>query len=147
MLVQDIMTPAPAIAQLSTSIREVLQIMRDYEARHLPIVDSDEVVGIISDRDLAFLHASPEVFAALSPEDIEEVLERPISSVLKTRFLVDQHVITIRADESVTVAIQLLIDNRISCLPVLTAGTHHIVGIITPVDILDAAMPLFAAYG
>lgn len=143
MLVKDVMTTSPAIAQLSTSIQDAIRLMRDYNARHLPVLDDEKLIGVISDRDLTFLYGIDDIFESVSQQDIQTVLAQPIITVLKTRFLVENDVITTHPDAPIIDAIRLLIDNRISSLPVTDPTTNRLVGIITPVDILDAAAHLF----
>lgn len=143
MLVKDVMTTSPATAQLSTSIEAAIRLMREYNARHLPILDDETLIGVISDRDLTFLYGINDIFEGVSQEDIENVLAQPVTTVLKTRFLVDADVICTHPDAPIIDAIRLLIDHRISSLPVTDPTTKRLVGIITPVDILDAAAHLF----
>src|SRR6266571_9446853 len=47
-MTKDVVTVGPG-----TSLREAAKIMADRWIRHLPVVDVDTVVGIISQRDLA----------------------------------------------------------------------------------------------
>lgn len=144
MLVKDAMTPSPATAQLSTSIQDAIRLMRDYNARHLPVLDDQTLVGVISDRDLTFLYGIDDIFENVSQQDIQQVLTQPIITVLKTRFLVDNNVITTSPDAPIIDAIRLLIDHRISSLPVVDPTTKRLVGIITPVDILDATASIIS---
>ena len=50
--VRDIMTANPMTATLSDSISDCMQLMTDNDFRHLPVVDGDRVVGMISIGDL-----------------------------------------------------------------------------------------------
>lgn len=144
MLVKDIMTHSPAVAQLSTSIQDAIRLMREYNARHLPVLDDEKLIGVISDRDLTFLYGIDDIFENVSQEDIQQILTQSITTILKTRFLVDNDVITTHPESPIIDAIRLIIDNRISSLPVTDPTTGRLVGIITPVDILDAAAPLLS---
>ena len=47
------MTPEPMIVTPDSSTDEALKTMLDHNFRHLPVVEGDEVVGIVSIRDLA----------------------------------------------------------------------------------------------
>ncbi len=143
MLVKDVMTLSPATAQLSTTIQNAIELMRQYNARHLPILDGEKLIGVISDRDLTFLYGLDDIFKTVDQDDIKEVLTQPVKTVLKTRFLVDADVICTHPDAPIIDAIRLLIDHKISSLPVTDPTTNRLVGIITPVDILDAAAHLF----
>lgn len=50
--VEEFTTPNPITATEDMSIDEVLHLMSEHGVRHLPVVRDDEVVGVISDRDL-----------------------------------------------------------------------------------------------
>ncbi|MBK9294821.1 MAG: CBS domain-containing protein [Oligoflexia bacterium] len=50
--VEEFTTPDPITASETTSIDELHTLMKEYGVRHLPILKSNKVVGVISDRDL-----------------------------------------------------------------------------------------------
>lgn len=50
--VMDLMTGDMATARPDEPILEAAKTMLDFEIRHLPVVDGDEVVGVVSARDL-----------------------------------------------------------------------------------------------
>lgn len=50
--VEEFTTPNPITATEDMSIDEVLELMSEHGVRHLPVMRDDEVVGVISDRDL-----------------------------------------------------------------------------------------------
>lgn len=52
MPVEEFTSPNPITASESSSIEELRQMMDTNGIRHIPIVDHEKVVGIISDRDL-----------------------------------------------------------------------------------------------
>lgn len=52
MPVEEFTSPNPIAASESSSIEELRQMMDSNGIRHIPIVDHEKVVGIISDRDL-----------------------------------------------------------------------------------------------
>lgn len=50
--VSEIMTPDPVTVPLSTTVTECMQLMTDNRFRHLPVVDDDDLVGVISIGDV-----------------------------------------------------------------------------------------------
>ena len=50
--VGDIMTRKPPIVSSDESISECMRMMTDERVRHLPVVDDDELIGILSIGDL-----------------------------------------------------------------------------------------------
>ncbi len=55
LLVEEYTTPCAVSAKSDTSVQKVKQMMDEGGFRHIPILEENEVVGIISDRDLKVL--------------------------------------------------------------------------------------------
>jgi CBS domain-containing protein len=51
-MVQDIMTESPIFVTPDTKIEECMQLMTQKFIRHLPVMDKDELVGIVSIGDI-----------------------------------------------------------------------------------------------
>jgi CBS domain-containing protein len=49
--VADVMTPSPKSITSSQEVREAMRLMSKGRFRHLPVVDGDALVGLISIRD------------------------------------------------------------------------------------------------
>jgi acetoin utilization protein AcuB len=47
------MTKKPTTTAPDTPVREALRVMVDGGFRHLPVIDDDKVVGVLSMRDIA----------------------------------------------------------------------------------------------
>jgi CBS domain-containing protein len=54
----EYMTSAPATVDLDTSLADVARTMLAYGVRHLPVVVADEVIGMVSARDLLELESA-----------------------------------------------------------------------------------------
>lgn len=50
--VEEFTTPDPVTTGPDASIDELNQLMKQNEVRHIPIVENEQVVGIVSERDL-----------------------------------------------------------------------------------------------
>jgi acetoin utilization protein AcuB len=50
----SVMTRSPLSVPIDASVSVAEDIMIDNEVRHLPVIDSDVLVGVVSDRDIAF---------------------------------------------------------------------------------------------
>lgn len=50
--VEEFTTPDPVTAIETTSIDDLIRLMKEHGVRHLPIVRGERVVGIVSDRDV-----------------------------------------------------------------------------------------------
>ena len=51
-LVKEVMTPSVLVVKPDTDTRECMSLMSQRKIRHLPVVEGDQVVGMISIRDL-----------------------------------------------------------------------------------------------
>jgi len=52
-IVSDVMTSQMVLIKPETTLTECAELMRKYHVRHLPVLESDRVVGIVSIRRLA----------------------------------------------------------------------------------------------
>lgn len=52
MFARDIMTESPQTIDLNRSMQDALMALASQNIRHLPIVEDDKLVGMLSDRDL-----------------------------------------------------------------------------------------------
>jgi acetoin utilization protein AcuB len=127
MLVQDSMQPHVTVVYPGTPLSVVMRFLKSRGLRHLPVVESGAVVGIISDRDVkgALLSAATAFGARELGKQVEE---------LRAGQIMTQPVVSIGPMFPVEEAARLMLDRRISALPVLEQG--HLVGIITETDIL-----------
>lgn len=51
--VDEYTTPKPISVALEASFAEIMTTLKTHKIRHLPVVESDTVVGVISERDVA----------------------------------------------------------------------------------------------
>ena len=118
--VREAMTPRPTVVAPETEIEAAQTLMRRGRFRHLPVVAGDALVGIVSERDLHVADA----------EDAAELRHRSIRSVMTA------NVITIGPDDPVEEAARLMLENKVSALPVVEGAA--LLGIITESDIFRA---------
>lgn len=123
MLVKQVMSRNVSSVSPDTAIRDALAITTANRFRHLPVLDNDRLVGIISDRDLR--NAMP---STLFENHTELVDGTPVSAIM-TRDVLTAHPLDFIED-----AAQILYEKRIGCLPVISGS--KLVGIITERDIL-----------
>jgi acetoin utilization protein AcuB len=110
--------------------------MHRARVRHLPVLDDkNRVVGVLSDRDiLKASHADPEHHKTFG--DLGETLD----IALKVKDYMTWPVRSIAPDESLTSAVRLMIDEKISSLLVKDAEENTYTGIITVEDLLRVLM-------
>lgn len=125
MLIRDIMrSPAVAIPA-GTTLREAYRIMRERDIRHLPVLEGEDLVGVVTDRDLRLATSS------LAPSSFSP--DTSVSAVMSSPLTAD-------AFDPVEDAARTMRERKIGCLPVLDEG--RLIGIVTGLDLLDALMRL-----
>lgn len=128
MLVADIMQTKLVTVTPRTTLPEAVRLIQQRGIRHLPVVEEDRLVGIVSDRDLKRAMASPatnltvhELGYLLDRLTVEEIMTRPVI-IIGPSFPVEE-------------AARIMVREKISALPV-TEGAG-LVGIVTETDVLD----------
>ena len=51
-LIKDVMTPKMYTATMDTSVDQCMALMKNYGIRHLPVVENDQLVWLVSMRDV-----------------------------------------------------------------------------------------------
>jgi acetoin utilization protein AcuB len=131
MITADVMTKDPVTAAADATVGEVMSILHDLDARHLPIVEGRQLVGIISDRDLRAFGAS-ELLTLEGLEDRRERLETPISDVMAT------DVISLEPETELAEVVDTMLDQRVGAIPIVDRHSDELVGIVSYVDVLRA---------
>jgi CBS domain-containing protein len=118
MKVRDVMTPSPATCEPNTPLRLVAQLMADHQCAAIPIARSGELVGIVTDRDIACRAVA--LFG--------EVAEIPAGRIMTAP------VLTIGPDAPIDQAIELMEENSLHHLPVI-AKDGRVLGMIAQSDL------------
>ena len=128
----EIMTRRVVTVELDDSLATVKQIFDSVRFHHLLVIGSDKkLCGVISDRDL--LRAiSP--YAGTVSENARD------SATLKKRAhqIMTRSPVTLSPDASVADAIQLFLDHRVSCIPIVDPGFRAL-GIVSWRDVLRSS--------
>jgi CBS domain-containing protein len=132
MVVEEIMSRNPFAVQVTETIGKVMAMLREADIRHLPVLEGDTLVGIISDRDIR----SYELPALLDLDDPSRG-----RSLLKTRVgdIMSSDVVTVNPETDVGEVIDLMIEQKIGAVPVVDPDSTELVGIVSYIDALRAA--------
>ncbi len=114
MRVSTIMTPNVITASKDDAKVVVLKVMVDNHIGGIPIVDGEEIIGMVTKTDF------------LKDMDLDVYKDTPIKDIMTRR------VVTVNPDDRIVHARRLMIDKHISRLVVVNSGV--IVGIITAKD-------------
>ena len=134
MLVKNWMSKEIVTVDVDDSMQNAIYILQEQNIKILPVMDGGNLVGIISDRDLK--KASPSDATTL---DMHELLF--LISKIKVRNLMKKPVYTAKPDDTVEEAAALLLEKKISGLPVVDEN-NRLVGIITRSDIFRVLISL-----
>ena len=129
--VKDLMSTELITLELSETLELAGEIMKLARVRHLPVVDGDILVGLVTHRDL--LKAQVSVLASLSADE-----RSAIESAVNVASIMNPEVRTIGPNARAVEAGLLMREHRIGCLPVVEGGA--LVGIVTEADFLELAV-------
>jgi IMP dehydrogenase len=108
----------PITVSPKASIREVLDLTREYDISGVPVVDGEELVGIVTSRDLRF----------------ETHFDEPVATIMTPK----DRLVTVREGADKTEIIEKLHAHRIEKLLVVNGG-FQLRGLITVKDIQKAS--------
>lgn len=117
-LVKAVMTPFPYSIGPDARLASARRMMEEHDIRHLPVVDGEQLVGIVSDRELRLF---------LAP-DSGELVDRS----LKVRDICETEVYIVELTERLDGVIDGMLKRRVGSAIVTKAG--RVVGIFTSVD-------------
>jgi len=139
MLVQGWMSTDVTTVDEDISMMKASIIMKENKIRCLPVVDKKgKVVGIVSDRDMR--DAAPSKATTLDVYELNYLL-----SSMKIRDIMSKDVVYVKPDETVEFAAILMLENKISSLPVINDNSR-LVGIITQTDIFKVLINIAGVY-
>ena len=122
LVLKNIMTPLPYVAQPRDNLIQIREQMEIHNIRHLPVRDGSEIIGIISERDLALTRA-------LSNHIVDEV-------AISARVICTPDPYVVDFQERIDVVLQYMAKHRIGS--VIVTENDEMVGIITTTDVCRA---------
>ncbi len=129
-------SPAVTISP-EAGLDRALTIMKTKTIRHLPVVEDNKLVGVITDRDLRLAMESMDM---KGPENAPKGPYLP--ALKKVRTIMNSEVITVDTSETVIATVKLMNAKKVGGLPVLKEGTREVAGIVTASDLLSLLQSL-----
>ena len=124
--VADIMQRKPITLRLGEGLNQASALMLEHNIRHLPVVDpKGDIQGILSDRDIL------NAVLKKRPWKLIDKVENPWQEI-KVSAIMTKVPESVSPDTTLREAGNLLLENKISCLPVVNG--NRLVGIITEAD-------------
>ena len=134
MLVKDWMSKNVITVDVKDSMWDATEIMKENDIRILPVMKNGKLAGIITDRDLKRASASDA-----STLEIHELLY--LLSEIKVKEIMTKDPITVPFDYTVEETAQVLLENKISGVPVVD-DSGQLVGVITQTDLFKVMVSL-----
>lgn len=128
MKVKDIMTKQVLTLHPKEKIRDAYLLCKQNDIHHLPITVHNRVVGILSYGDLLFARDIQSKLQVVSASDIQNLGFDLVESIM----ILDP--VTIDHEAEIGEAVEIMINCRINCLPVV--DKENLVGIFTTFDVL-----------
>ena len=119
-MTRDVITITPA-----ENCQKALLMMHSSGVNHLPVVEKDRLVGILTERDIH--RRAPEI-----RREIEAGSRKRLLSLVNVGGVMTYAPATVSPRASLREAISIMLQRRIGCLPVLRNG--RLVGIFTTRD-------------
>lgn len=121
--VQSCMTTHMVTLQFNATLAEAMATAREADVHHLPVLQQDQLIGLVSDRDLR-----RAVGSGRKPETpVEEFMSRDL--------------LTVRPEAPLQDAARVMIERKLGALPVVAGDDVR--GIVTRTDVLDRCLALF----
>ncbi len=115
--------------ELTSRLGAALQLLREHDIRHLPVVEEGSLRGILSDRDIR-TYRPPDALVEDNVVASIELLDTPLWRVMT------DEVLTAGPEESIDRALDLFVDRRVGAICVVEDGL--LVGIVSYIDALRA---------
>jgi CBS domain-containing membrane protein len=134
--VATIMTPNPKAITLNTSLSEVGKIFSKGVIHHLPVVDGQELIGIVSYFDLIRV-SFEQSFGVTDKKSVYAVLD----NTLDVNAIMTKDPVCILSTGTIREAAEKLCTGSFHALPVVN-DDHELVGIITSKDLINFLLKL-----
>ena len=109
---RQIMTKKIVTVELDDSLAMVREIFDNLKFHHLLVVESQTLVGVVSDRDL--LKALSPNLGTISATSMDEAtLNKRVHQIMTSRL------ITLHPDAAISDAVNLFNTHKISCIPIV----------------------------
>ena len=128
-MTREVVTVGP-----EAGVGEAWGLCREWNIRHLPVVEGGKLVGIVSDRDLR------DISPPRDTPDQENTL-----GYVRVRDIMTPDVITAHPLDTIEHAARVIYDRHFNCLPVV--GDGELAGIITSSDLVRTLVQLIGAGG
>ncbi len=127
MRVRDLMQKDVISLQSDEPLINAVEATASERIRHLPVLEGETLVGILSSTDIK--HAVPSPLIEGNKEEYDRVLNTtPVSRVMR------RHPISVAPDATLAEVVRLMVENKVGAVLVVEDG--KLVGIVSELDVL-----------
>jgi len=134
LLVENWMNPKVVTVDADDSMLDATKLMKEHNIRRLPVLEKRKLVGIVTDRDLK--RASPSDATTLEAHEILYLIAN-----IKVREIMSKNPITVPWNYTVEEAAEILLQAKISGMPVMD-DDGKVIGMITQTDLFKVFISL-----
>ena len=121
------MTGEVVVAELGNTIKQVQDLFVEFDMHHLPVVDDDKVIGIISQTDL--LNCYDELLSSGKEVNLEN-----LNSTFTVKGVMTSKPVSVAPVTTLRTAAEMMDEHHCHSLPVIEHG--KIAGILTARDVV-----------
>lgn len=133
-LVSHIMTKHVICVSIKDDLRHVIDLIKKEKIRHVPVVDGNQIKGIISSTDLNRL-----TFSNLFEQ--QDNSEDAILDMLSIDQVMHAHPMTVNSSNTIKEVAEIFANHHFHALPVME--DNQLVGIVTTTDIIKYLLQQF----
>jgi acetoin utilization protein AcuB len=134
LLVENWMNPNVITVDADDSMLDATKILKEHNIRHLPVLEKGKLVGVITDRDLK--RASPSDATTLEAHELLYLI-----ATIKVREIMTKNPITVPYNYTIEEAAELLLQAKISGMPVVDKD-GDVIGTITQTDLFKVLISI-----
>lgn len=116
--VRDVMTGRPRCVSTESPVSEAARLMESEDVGSLPVLEGEQLAGIVTDRDIV-------IRAVAKEKDPRGMPVREVST---------RDVVTVRPDEDLSEALKLMASHQVRRLPVVD-DENKLVGVLAQADV------------
>jgi len=120
--VHEVMTDRPRCVTAETTVSEAAQLMKSDDVGSLPVLDGEQLAGMITDRDIV----------------IRAIAEGKDPRGMPVREVASRELVRVNADDDLSSALQLMATQQVRRLPVVDHD-GRLVGILAQADVAREA--------
>jgi CBS domain-containing protein len=120
--VREHMTDRPRCVTPETPVSEAAELMASEDVGSLPILDGDELIGVVTDRDIV----------------VRAVAKKKNPQGMPVREVASSELVTVGPEQDLSEALKLMASHQVRRLPVVDED-NHLVGVLAQADVAAGA--------